>query len=174
MRETISVFAAGSHRTMSLLLLSSIPALVELLVSILTISAICHLFTLQLLSPNWTFTGLYAVPGKGILDKEATTLQHSSGNRIVLFCILYNILRNRSLNGVIFYFLQIAAAQMSNPEAERAWAKKMVSSSFLILAEDNPAENYPILSVSSEGKQHVLVYTDWRQVGMDFEDRPYP
>lgn len=83
-----------------------------------------------------------------------------------------HLLRNRVLNGAIFYFLQIAAAQMSNPEAERNWAKKMVSSSFLVLAEDNPVENYPVLSFLSNGKPYIHVYTDWRQVGMDFDDRP--
>lgn len=83
-----------------------------------------------------------------------------------------HLLRNRVLNGAIFYFLQIATAQMSNPEAERNWAKKMISSSFLVLAEDNPAENYPVLSILSNGKPYTLVYTDWRQVGMDFDDRP--
>lgn len=83
-----------------------------------------------------------------------------------------HLLRNRALNGAIYYFLQIAAAQMSNPEAERAWAKKMVSSSFLVLAEDNPAENYPVLTVYSGGKPCALVYSDWRQVCMDFGERP--
>lgn len=83
-----------------------------------------------------------------------------------------HLLRNRRLNGALFYYLQIACAQMSNMEAEHAWAKSMYGGKFLLMAENDPGKGYPILTSKTSTHACALAYTDWRQASMDFESIP--
>lgn len=83
-----------------------------------------------------------------------------------------HLLRNQALNGNLFYFLQIACAQMSNAEAEKRWAQSMVSSRFLLVVEDSAADDYPLLTTTVKSRPCFLAYTDWHQLRMSFETVP--
>lgn len=83
-----------------------------------------------------------------------------------------HLLRNSALNGATFYYLQIACAQMGNVEAERRWAEKMLNGRFLVAVEDRPIDGYPALTTAVKKKTCLLVYSDWRQMSMDFEQLP--
>lgn len=83
-----------------------------------------------------------------------------------------HMLRNRALNGATFYFLQQAAAGYGNMEAERQWAKAMYNGELIAAVENSVERNYPSLSVKVKDKDALLVYSDWRQVGFDFETLP--
>lgn len=83
-----------------------------------------------------------------------------------------HMLRNRVLCGAILHYLQTACAQMSNMEAENLWARLMYHGTFLLAVQDDRANNYPILTDDIRGRPCALVYTDWRQIRMDFEEPP--
>lgn len=83
-----------------------------------------------------------------------------------------HMLRNRILNGAIFYYMQIANAQMSNMEAEKQWAKRMFNGKFLLTAHDDKGHGYPLRVTEIKGKPCFTIYTDWRHVGLDFKERP--
>ena len=83
-----------------------------------------------------------------------------------------HMLRNRMLNAATFYFLQQAAAGYGNMEAERQWAKAMYNGELIAAVENSPQKNYPSLSVRDKDRDALLLYTDWRQVGADFDTLP--
>lgn len=83
-----------------------------------------------------------------------------------------HILRNAALNGATAYYAQFVWAQMNNPVAEKHWAELMANGKFLLLVEDAPAQNYPILTSTVQHKTCALIYTDWRLVGQDFKSQP--
>lgn len=85
-----------------------------------------------------------------------------------------HVLRNRRLNGALFRYLQIACAQMSNVEAECEWGEQMCQGKFLLLVKNVPSEGYPLLMKRIRGRDYLLVYTDWRQVWMDFRSETQP
>lgn len=83
-----------------------------------------------------------------------------------------HMLRNRRLNGATFYYLQQAMAGIGNLDAERTWTKAMYSAQFLAACLNDPVNNYPPLSIKENGKNGILIYSDWRQVQMDHEENP--
>lgn len=83
-----------------------------------------------------------------------------------------HMLRNRALNGATFYFLQQAAAGYGNMEAEQQWAKSMYHGELIVPVTNDAANGYPILSTKVNGKTAFLVYSDWRQLGYDFDGMP--
>lgn len=80
-----------------------------------------------------------------------------------------HMLRNAALNGATAYYTQFVWAQMNNPVAENHWADLMLKGKFLLMVQDAPAQNYPILTITTQNKTCALVYTDWRLVGYDFK-----
>lgn len=83
-----------------------------------------------------------------------------------------HMVRNRILNGATFYFLQQAAAGFGNMEAEQQWAKAMYYGEVLVPVINDAANGYPIITTKVKGKTAFLVYSDWRQMGCDFETLP--
>lgn len=83
-----------------------------------------------------------------------------------------HMLRNRALNGATFYFLQQAAAGYGNMEAERQWAREMLQGEVIIATHNDARQNYPAYTTRVRDKDAVLIYTDWRQVGEDFDTLP--
>lgn len=83
-----------------------------------------------------------------------------------------HMLRNRMMNGALFYFLQQAAAGFGNLEAERTWTQAMHKGLFLAACVNDAANNYPPLSIKVKGQNGILIYTDWRQVQLDHEENP--
>lgn len=80
-----------------------------------------------------------------------------------------HMLRNAALNGATAYYTQFVWAQMNNPVAEKHWAELMTKGKFLLMVQDAPTQNYPILTTSVQNKTCALIYTDWRLVGYDFK-----
>lgn len=83
-----------------------------------------------------------------------------------------HMLRNRILNGAIFYYLQIACAQMSNMDAEQRWAKLMFQSLYLLMTDGEKEGTYALLEKDVKGTPCFLLYTDWQQVQMDYPQNP--
>lgn len=82
-----------------------------------------------------------------------------------------HMLRNAALNGATAYYTQFVWAQMNNPVAEKRWAELIMKGKFLLLVQDVPAQDYPILTSSIRGKNCAFIYTDWRLVERDFENQ---
>lgn len=80
-----------------------------------------------------------------------------------------HMLRNAALNGATAYYTQFVLAEMNNPVAEKHWAELMTKGKFLLMVQDAPAQDYPLLTITIQDKICALIYTDWRLVGYDFE-----